>query len=404
MMKKLISIAALFLLLFNPVHSQEKSYFGLCTDMAIGFYRQFLSPVRSPVSSCRFTPSCSEYGRLSVHKYGIVPGIVMTADRLTRCSGSRASADDYLIVDGLGYDPPGGYHPVPALMCFSLFFPETGKSAQVDSSLRFAYSLYLEDDYEYSVLSLKEALFNSRNPDSRNRINLLLGVNYYCLKNNAKAMQSLGNIPAGSDEKTNKDKFLLSFVISDNDKTYDWSLKLCDGIAGLYGPAFYTDTAAMLKIYTLVREGEPVKAISVLDDVRAKKPLSDADYGEINRLIGEIDETGSKSALLAGCLGAVLPGSGYFYCGRIKDGISALTINALLAWGIYSLFDNKSYGSGALLSMIATPFYLGNIVGGINCANVINSTEKELKIGDLIRTLHIGFCFDTAFLSSLWFN
>lgn len=36
---------------------------------------------------CNFTPSCSEYGLLSIKKQGPIIGIMSTFDRLTRCHG-----------------------------------------------------------------------------------------------------------------------------------------------------------------------------------------------------------------------------------------------------------------------------------------------------------------------------
>ncbi|UTA67972.1 MULTISPECIES: membrane protein insertion efficiency factor YidD [Emticicia] len=49
------------------------------------FYKTFFSS--QDMTSCTFTPSCSEYGILSVKKYGLVMGGVRTMDRLTRCNG-----------------------------------------------------------------------------------------------------------------------------------------------------------------------------------------------------------------------------------------------------------------------------------------------------------------------------
>lgn len=35
--------------------------------------------------ACRFTPTCSEYARLSLLKYGLLPGLGRSAGRLMRC-------------------------------------------------------------------------------------------------------------------------------------------------------------------------------------------------------------------------------------------------------------------------------------------------------------------------------
>ncbi|MEZ7893155.1 MAG: membrane protein insertion efficiency factor YidD [Candidatus Wallbacteria bacterium] len=52
--------------------------------LPILFYQKFISPVIMP--SCRFTPSCSEYTRHSILKYGIFWGTLYGAWRIFRCS------------------------------------------------------------------------------------------------------------------------------------------------------------------------------------------------------------------------------------------------------------------------------------------------------------------------------
>ncbi len=46
-------------------------------------YQLMISPALSP--ACRFFPSCSEYAREAVEKWGILRGTAMTAWRLARC-------------------------------------------------------------------------------------------------------------------------------------------------------------------------------------------------------------------------------------------------------------------------------------------------------------------------------
>lgn len=50
------------------------------------FYKSFFSSQDIP-GACSFSPSCSEYGLLSIKQKGIFFGILNTFDRLTRCNG-----------------------------------------------------------------------------------------------------------------------------------------------------------------------------------------------------------------------------------------------------------------------------------------------------------------------------
>ncbi|MBI3954676.1 membrane protein insertion efficiency factor YidD [Candidatus Collierbacteria bacterium] len=57
------------------------------------FYQSLLSPLHHALGrtlfgasfACRFTPTCSEYFKQAVTKYGIIRGAVMGLARLSRC-------------------------------------------------------------------------------------------------------------------------------------------------------------------------------------------------------------------------------------------------------------------------------------------------------------------------------
>lgn len=50
---------------------------------ALIFYKRFIS--RLLPRSCRFSPTCSEYSRLAIQKYGFFKGCLLTLKRLFRC-------------------------------------------------------------------------------------------------------------------------------------------------------------------------------------------------------------------------------------------------------------------------------------------------------------------------------
>ena len=60
---------------------------------AIRAYQLLLSPLLPP--SCRFTPTCSEYTRQAIERYGFRRGAYMGVRRILRCIPFHAG----------GYDP-----------------------------------------------------------------------------------------------------------------------------------------------------------------------------------------------------------------------------------------------------------------------------------------------------------
>jgi hypothetical protein len=63
--------------------------------LVIRIYQKLVSPLLP--QACRFYPSCSEYSRESITRYGLVKGVGLTLIRLGKCHPFH----------------PGGYDPVP---------------------------------------------------------------------------------------------------------------------------------------------------------------------------------------------------------------------------------------------------------------------------------------------------
>lgn len=61
----------------------------------IKFYRKHISPLKPP--TCKFYPTCSEYGIIAIERFGVVKGSLLTLWRIIRCSPLTS----------------GGYDPVP---------------------------------------------------------------------------------------------------------------------------------------------------------------------------------------------------------------------------------------------------------------------------------------------------
>jgi putative membrane protein insertion efficiency factor len=63
--------------------------------LLITAYQKLLSPILP--RSCRFYPSCSEYAKQAIQKYGVVKGGWLALKRIARCHPGN----------------PGGLDPVP---------------------------------------------------------------------------------------------------------------------------------------------------------------------------------------------------------------------------------------------------------------------------------------------------
>lgn len=71
---------------FTP---QETSELKLVATGLIRLYQKFISSQDKP--ACNFTPSCSRFGMACIQEYGILRGMLLTADRLLRCNGAQST-------------------------------------------------------------------------------------------------------------------------------------------------------------------------------------------------------------------------------------------------------------------------------------------------------------------------
>ena len=61
----------------------------------VRFYQICISPFIGGRAACRFTPTCSEYTRIAIEKYGLFHGVWLGVKRISRCRPGG----------GCGHDP-----------------------------------------------------------------------------------------------------------------------------------------------------------------------------------------------------------------------------------------------------------------------------------------------------------
>ena len=89
---------------FNP---QETSELKLAATGLIRLYQKFISSQDGP--TCNFSPSCSHFGMACIQEYGVLRGVLLAADRLIRCNGSKSQYYHKDGVTGKYIDPVSDY-------------------------------------------------------------------------------------------------------------------------------------------------------------------------------------------------------------------------------------------------------------------------------------------------------
>lgn len=86
---------------------QETSELKLAATGLIRLYQKFISSQDGP--SCNFTPTCSRFGMACIQEYGMLRGILLTADRLIRCNGLQSTHYHKDLHTGKNIDPISDY-------------------------------------------------------------------------------------------------------------------------------------------------------------------------------------------------------------------------------------------------------------------------------------------------------
>ncbi|MDY6933197.1 MAG: membrane protein insertion efficiency factor YidD [Spirochaetota bacterium] len=72
------------------------------TYFLIRFFQIVISPQDGP--SCRFHPTCSNYGRIAILRFGAIIGAMLAGDRIIRCNPYSAPGEDPVPESIIGED------------------------------------------------------------------------------------------------------------------------------------------------------------------------------------------------------------------------------------------------------------------------------------------------------------
>lgn len=91
----------------NFFRREETSELRFLLSGIVRVYQLLISSQDTDV--CAYEPSCSRFGMLSMQRFGVLRGFLLTADRLNRCNGLTDSHHDRNMETGKLIDPVDGY-------------------------------------------------------------------------------------------------------------------------------------------------------------------------------------------------------------------------------------------------------------------------------------------------------
>lgn len=108
---------------------------------------------------------------------------------------------------------------------------------------------------------------------------------------------------------------------------------------------------------------------------------------KVAELLGKASGIQERNIILGVGLSAVLPGSGYYYCGRWIDGSFSMALNVYFMYNTYNAFARRDGGMKLAYGLPALVIYLANLYGTAAAVNKFNGDEtgKFIKSADDMR-------------------
>jgi hypothetical protein len=111
--------------------------------------------------------------------------------------------------------------------------------------------------------------------------------------------------------------------------------------------------------------------------------------GQLSLVMKEAAARPEKKPWLAGCMSAIVPGTGKFYTGDVPDGILGLVFVGSTAYQSYRGFSKLGIKSprGWIFGALSLGFYTGNIYGSVKAAKRKNQKKRDVyrkKVLDLL--------------------
>lgn len=339
-------------------------------------YKRVLSPLQGS-NVCNYTPSCSQYARGAIAEAGFFPGIVMSADRLMRCSIFAWSYADECyagVENNRVLDPPSrhlAWRPV-ALTTSGALLAIPADDRAIGSGrddTRLASRLYAAGALDEAAMEFLRLRFTAPHPALRAYGGLMAGEAYLSGRRHEDARRAFRtSVAAGTPDHAHYGAARAWFAQGRFAETRAALESLATGTLAA--------NARVLSAWSFFRQGD--------FDHGARLMSSDGDAlgARLSRMNGA--DLARRSRLLSSLLSAVIPGAGQLYSGRAGDGIYSFltvgTLGAVTAWFLTNPGRDPGRIKAGIFGSLAALFHAGNIYGANIAARDFNDARRRRYI------------------------
>lgn len=357
----------------DEIRLDKESVPGQC----IRWYQEFLSAHKN--SMCPMYPSCSNYGLMLFNGLPFWKAMVLTADRMIRCSHDRKF---YTVTHAYGYSslldyPVGKTLPVPIVLESKLHPHAISLKGGLgkDSLEMFVNYLINNKRYQEGLWEIDRALFFGISGKENLYVAKLMC--YEGMGKEAQGVYEYETLFPDSVRQYAPVAFAAARLYDRMENEED-ALRLLDLAGKKCGNALSWKRVEALRGIAEAKRGNVSRADSMFWKI--EKSSSDGRIGRLSReILLDMSKSKRKNPALARLL-SVFPGAGYWYTGHNGSAVASLVINALLMYSTYTSIRSKNYGVASLCGFLSLTFYIGNIKGAGRSARRYNERMRDIGI------------------------
>jgi putative component of membrane protein insertase Oxa1/YidC/SpoIIIJ protein YidD len=385
---------------------------------AIDFYKVNLSPLQGG-QVCNFSPTCSQFSKQAIDRYGLPSGVLMTADRLERCNpfawsylGSYyAGASQGRIADPIenhwlalasgsvaaqGKVQPEGriknFIPHDSDFCENRdatvfaaktggvpIFTKSGSDTNLPDQLAFADYLFSQGDYNRAISEYRRFQVEDSDPVKLAYAQFQIGESHYRNGDFKDAETSFRDALSLSNYQLAR--YSLARVLL-AEKRYPAARHYLATIrdSALLKPARAIQALSYYRQYDFPSGAKVTATLAArsLDDDSLTCRLRAVQ----SRRIPE------RSRCAGSVMSAVIPGLGHAYSGRIGDGLYSFLAVAVLGAASYYYWENHAeqdptYLKFGIVAGLGVIFHLGNIYGANVAARDYNLLQQRNRLNEV---------------------
>jgi TM2 domain-containing membrane protein YozV len=238
----------------------------------------------------------------------------------------------------------------------------------------FAEYLFGRGDYYRAIGEYNRYIFYNPSGKQILTAKYRIGQSYFLAGKYEESGRAFEDLSSGGG-KTGQEAMLAEAYAYSVKKDYSFSSMLLTKVMSGTEDLKLLNRAWYISGFNLLHQLDWAGAKTAFAKAQGNGEISEACM-KLSRLMDKSSEIQQRSPFVGGIMSVIVPGSGYFYSGRIVEGIMALALNSYFIYNTVSAVIANNSSNRLIFGIPAAVFYFSGIYGSANAAIRFNEEEN----------------------------